>query len=67
MFIEIPMKHLTQEEWREFKGVTKCHICFNDSEEDDKFNYSVIDHCHCTGSYQGPAQRVRYKEFGRLS
>ena len=60
MFPEKPMKYLTQEEWREFKGVTKCHICFNDFEVRDK----VRDHCHYTGLYRGPAHRIcnlRYK------
>ena len=62
MFPERPMKRLTQEEWREFKGATKCHICFNDFQEDN--NYKVRDHCHHTGLYQGPAPRkcnLRYK------
>ena len=58
MFPERPMKHLTQEEWRELNRATDCHICFNDFEEDDKFNYKVRDHCHYTGLYQGPAHRI---------
>ena len=51
MFPERPMKRLTQEEWREFNGATMCHICFNDFEEDDNFNYKVRDHCHYMGLY----------------
>ena len=58
MFPEMPMKRLTQEEWRKYKGVTKCHICFNDLEEDDKFHYKVRDHCYYTGLYPGPAHRI---------
>ena len=64
MFAERPMKRLTQEERREFNRSTKCHICFNDFEEDDMFNYKVRDHCHYTGLYRGPAHRIcnlRYK------
>ena len=55
MFPERPMKRLTQEEWKEFNGVTKWHICFNDFEEDDKFSCKVRNHCHYMGLYQGPA------------
>ena len=51
MFPERPVRRSTQEEWRESKGVTKCHICFSDFEEDDKFNCKVRNHCHCMGSY----------------
>ena len=44
--------------------VTTCHICFSDFEEDNRFNFKVRDHCHCTGLYQEPAHRIcnlRYK------
>ena len=61
MFSEMPMKHLIQEEWREFKRATKCYICFIDFKEDD---IKVRDHCHYTELYPGPAHRicnVRYK------
>ena len=51
MYPERPMKCLTQEEWREFKGAAQCHLCFGEFEEDDKFNYKVRDYCHYTGSY----------------
>ena len=64
MFPERPMKGLTEEEWREFNGATKCHICFNDFEEDDNVNYKVRDHCYYVGLYRGPAHRIcnlRYK------
>ena len=42
----------------------KCLICFNDVEEDNRFNYKVRDHCHYMGLYRGPAHRIcnlRYK------
>ena len=42
------MKRLIREEWREFKGVTNCHIYFEEFEEDDKFSYKVRDYCHYT-------------------
>ena len=48
MFPERPMKRLTQEECRGFNRATKCHICFNDHEKDDEFNYKVRDY-HYTG------------------
>ena len=61
MFPEKPMKPLTREEWREFNGARKCHICFKGFEQN---NPKVRDHCHYTGSYRGPAYRncnLRYK------
>ena len=58
MFPERPMKHLTQEEWREFNGATKWHIYFNDFEEVSKVNCKVRDHCHYMGMYQRPAHRI---------
>ena len=51
-------KRLTQEEWREFNRVTKSQICFNDFEEDNKFNYKVTGHCHYMGLHRGPAHRI---------
>ena len=59
MFSEKPMKCLIHEEWREFNRARKCQICFKGFERN---NPKVRDHCHCTGSYQGPADRnLRYK------
>ena len=61
MFPEKPMNRLTREEWREFNRARKCHICFKEFKED---NPKIRDHCHYTGSYQGPAHRdcnLRYK------
>ena len=58
MFPERPTKRLTLEEWREFKGVAKCHICFNDFEEEKWFSYKMRDHCHYMGLYRGPAHRI---------
>ena len=66
VFHEMPMKCLTQKQWRQFKGATNAHmlICFNEFGEDDKFNYKVRDHHHYMGLYRGPAPRIcnlRYK------
>ena len=55
MFPEMPMKRLTQEQWREFNRATKCHICLNDFGEDD---IKVRDHCHYKGLYQGPTHMI---------
>ena len=69
MFPERPMKCFTQEEWREFKGATKCHICFGEFGEDDKFNHKVRDNCYYAGLYGGPAHRIcnlRYKIPGYI-
>ena len=53
MFSEKPMKRLTHEEWGEFNGATKCHICFKVFQEDD---IKVRDHCYnYTGQYRGTA------------
>ena len=64
MLSEMPMKRVTQKEWREFKGATKCHTCFEEFEEDNKFSYKVRDHCHYVRLYRAPAHRTcnqRYK------
>ena len=58
MFPEMPVKCFTHKEWREFNGVTKCHICFGEFEEDDRFNYNVRDYYHHMGLCQGPAHRI---------
>ena len=50
------MKPLTSEQWREFNKAMKCHICFK---EFQLHNPKVRDHCHYTGSYRGPAHRLR--------
>ena len=61
MFPEMSMKHLTQEEWREFTRAMKCHICFKEFKEDD---IMVRDHCYYMGLYQGPANRIGIKLLG---
>ena len=54
MFPPTPMKPLMQEQWREFSGVAKCHICLECFQLWDE---KVTDHCHYTGKYRGAAHR----------
>ena len=39
-------------EWEKFRNATHCHICERPFEEGD---VRVLDHCHLTGRYRGPA------------
>ncbi|XP_072757714.1 uncharacterized protein [Anoplolepis gracilipes] len=58
----VPMVNLTQNEWKEFRSATQCHICEKPFVEDDT---RVRDHCHLTGRYRGPAHsncNLNYKE-----
>ena len=51
MFPEKQMDPLTNREWKRYKRLTRCHICFKN------FNFKdpkVRDHCHYTGHYRGP-------------
>ena len=62
MFPELPMDPLTKKQWKKYKKVTKCHICYKKpfTLRDPK----VRDHCHYTGLYRGPAHslcNLRYK------
>ena len=61
MFPEKPMDPLTNEEWRQYKHLIKCHICSRRFNSKDP---KVRDHCHCTGCYRGPTHRncnLRYQ------
>lgn len=42
---------ISPEEQLVFNESTRCHICEEELDEDDK----VRDHCHLTGAYRGPA------------
>ena len=61
MFPEKPMDPLTNRQWKSYKRVRECHICYK------LFNSrgtKVRDHCHYTGCYRGPAHRncnLRYR------
>ena len=49
------MEPLTKEQLKEYKHVTKCHICFKPFREG---NQKVRDHCHFTGKYRGDAHSL---------
>ena len=61
MFPQKKMEPLTKDEWREYNTASKCHICMEDFEMEDK---KVRDHCHFTGKYRGPVHmmcNLRYR------
>ena len=61
MFPELPMDPLTKKQWKKYKRLTKCHICYKPFTLRDP---KVRDHCHYTGLYRGPARslcNLRYK------
>ena len=49
---KIPMKRLTQEQWREYDNTTNCSICVKPFKSADT---KVCDHNHLTSEYRGPA------------
>ena len=51
----IPMKWLTQEQWREDNNATNCLICTKPFKSADK---EIRDHAHLTGEYRGPAHNT---------
>ena len=53
MFPEKPMDPPTNEQWKRYKRVIKCHICYKPFGGDPK----VRHHCHYTSKYRGPAHR----------
>ena len=60
-FPEKPVQALTKVQWKDYKCVSSCHICFKPFREDKP---KVRDHCHCTGRYRGPAHmrcNLQYK------
>ena len=54
-FLEKPMEPLTKSQLKEYKCVTKCHICFKPFEDG---NRKVRDHCHYSGKYRGAAHSL---------
>ena len=52
MFPEKEMDPLTKDEWSEYNRATRCHICMEYFEMEDK---KVRDHCHFTGKFRGAA------------
>ena len=49
------MEPLTKAQLKEYKHVTKCHICFKLFRE---VNQKVRDHCHYSGKYRGAAHSL---------
>ena len=61
MFPEKPMDPLTNGQWKRYKIVSKCHICYKPFNDKDP---KVRDHCHYTGKYREPDHmlcNLRYK------
>ena len=61
MFPKLPMGPLTKKQWKKYKRLTKCHICYKPFTLRDP---KVRDHCLYTGLYRGPAHslcNLRYK------
>ena len=61
MFPEKPMDPLTNRQWKSYKKVKECHICYKSF---NGFDPKVRDHCHYTGHSRGPAHRncnLRYR------
>ena len=59
-FPEKPMMPLTKSQLKEYRSITKCHICFKEFGDKGK----VRDHCHYSGLYRGAAHfscNLRYK------
>ena len=52
---KIPMKRLTQEQWREYNNATNCLICTKPFMSADK---KVCNHDHLMGEYGGLAHNV---------
>ena len=52
---KIPMKRLTQKQWREYSNATSCSICTKPFKPADK---NFCDHDHLTGEYRCPAQNA---------
>ena len=52
---KIPMKGMTQEQWREYNNATNCSVCTKPFMSADK---KVRDHDHLTDEYRGPAHNA---------
>ena len=63
VFPEKPIDPSTNRQWKSYKKARECHICYKPFKSKDPKVY-VIDHCHYTGCYRGPAHRncdLRYR------
>ena len=54
-FPKKPMQALTKAQWKDYKHVSSCHICFKPFR---KGNQKVRDHCHYSGIYRGAAHSL---------
>ena len=54
-FPEKPMEPLTKAQWKDYKHMSSCHICFKPFREGDQ---KVRDHCHYSGIYRGVAHSL---------
>ena len=52
---KIPMKGLTQKQWREYNNATNCSICAEPFKSADE---KVHDYDHLTGEYRGAAHNT---------
>ena len=60
-FPEKPMRALMKAQWKDYKRVSSCHICFKPFREG---NRKLRDHCHYSGIYRGAAHllcNLQYK------
>ena len=49
------MEPLTPVQWKDYKHVSSCHICFKPFKEG---NQKMRDHCHYSGIYRGAAHSL---------
>ena len=54
-FPEKPMEPLMKAQWKDYKHLNNCHICFKPFREG---NRKVRDHCHYGGIYRGTAHSL---------
>ena len=54
-FPEKPLEHSTKKQWKDYKKVSSCHICFKPFKEG---NRKVRDYCHYCGIYRGVAHSL---------
>lgn len=54
----VPLIPLTNSQHRDYVIADRCHICNGTFNEKEKNYRKVIDHCHLSGKYRGPAHSV---------
>ena len=63
-FPKKPMEPLTEKQWKDYKHVSSCHICFKPFKEG---NQKVRDYCHYSGIYRGAAHSLYNLQYKILS